>query len=81
MEVSEKKATTVRAGASRAYRELEGPRLLVYYILDLLRFHSIFLQSEHWASELGAELHQETRRLQLPIRPRGPHPHRSRPFL
>lgn len=57
MEVSEKKATTVRAGASRAYRELEGPRLLVYYILDLLRFHNI-VQSEycvllHGASELG----------------------------
>ena len=47
----------VRAGASRAYRELEATQILVYHVLDLLRSHHIH-QSEHGvilhaASELG----------------------------
>ena len=58
LESSEKKTTTVRAGASRAYRELEATRILVYPALDFLRSHHILLQPEYCAmlygvSELG----------------------------
>ena len=58
LEATGKKAITVRASASRAYRELEATRTLVYHMLDLLCSHHIVLQSGHrvilhGASELG----------------------------
>ena len=39
IEAAERKATTVRAGASRAYREVEATTILAYHVLDLLLSH------------------------------------------
>ena len=49
LEAAEKKATTVRAGASRAYREVEATRILVYHVLDLLLSHVLVLRSRSTA--------------------------------
>ena len=49
-----KKATTVGVGTSRAYRELEATHVLVYHVLDPLRFYNILLQSEYCVMLHGA---------------------------
>ena len=54
LEAAEKKATTVRAGESRAYREVEATRILVYHVLDLLLSRHLRLQSEHCVMLHGA---------------------------
>ena len=58
LEAADKKVTTVRVGASRAYREVEATRILVYHVLDLLLSRHLLLPSElcvmlHGASERG----------------------------
>ena len=53
LEAAETKATTVRAGASCAYREIEATRILVCHVLDLLLSYNI-LQTEYCAMLHGA---------------------------
>ena len=54
LEAGENKATTVRAGASRAYGEVEATRILVYHVLDLFLSRHLLLQSEHCVMLHGA---------------------------
>ena len=49
LEAADNKATTIRGGAPRVYRDLDATRISVYPVLDLLRSHHISLQSKHCA--------------------------------